>query len=41
MSNVESIVIDVETWGQRELIEEISSLYFVIGNQSVMSDFSW
>ena len=41
MSNVESIVIDVETWGQRELIEEICSRYFVIGNQSGMSDFSW
>ena len=41
MSNVESIVIDVETWGQRELIEEICSRYFVIGNQSGLSDFSW
>jgi len=41
MSNVEPIVIDVETWGQRELIEEICSRYFVIGNQSGLSDFSW
>jgi len=41
MSNVEPIVIDIETWGQRELIEEICSRYFVIGNQSGLSDFSW
>jgi hypothetical protein len=41
MSNVKSIVVDVETWGQRELIEEICSRYFVIGNQSGLSDFSW
>ena len=41
MSNVESIVIDVETWGQRELIEEICSRYFIIGNQSGLNDFSW
>ena len=41
MSNVKSIVIDVETWGQRELIEEICSRYFLIGNQSGLSDFSW
>ena len=41
MSNVEPVVIDVETWGQRELIEEICSRYFVIGNQSGLSDFSW
>jgi len=41
MSNVKSIVVDVETWGQRELIEEICSRYFLIGNQSGLSDFSW
>ena len=41
MSNAESIVIDTETWGQRELLEEICSRYFVIGNQSGLSDISW
>ena len=41
MSNVKSIVVDVETWWQRELIEEICSRYFLIGNQSGLSDFSW
>ena len=34
MSKVESILIDAETWGQRELLEEICSRYFIIGNQS-------
>ena len=41
MSEVESIVIDVDTWGQRELLEEICSRYFILGNQSGLSDFSW
>ena len=41
MSNAESIVIDTETWGQRELLEEICSRYFVIGNQSGLTDISW
>ena len=30
MSKVESILIDAETWGQRELLEEICSRYFII-----------
>ena len=41
VSEVESIVIDVDTWGQRELLEEICSRYFILGNQSGLSDFSW
>tara|TARA_Y100000996_G_scaffold400434_1_gene370420 strand:+ start:6203 stop:8629 length:2427 start_codon:yes stop_codon:yes gene_type:complete len=41
VSKVESIVIDTETWGQRELLEEICSRYFVIGNQSGLSEISW
>ena len=41
MSKVESIVIDAETWGQRELLEEICSRYFIIGNQSGLSEISW
>ena len=41
MSKVESILIDAETWGQRELLEEICSRYFIIGNQSGLSEISW
>ncbi len=41
VSEVESLVIDVDTWGQRELLEEICSRYFILGNQSGLSDFSW
>ena len=41
VSKVDSIVIDTETWGQRELLEEICSRYFVIGNQSGLSEISW
>ena len=41
MSEIKSIVIDKETWNQRELLETICGRYFVIGNQSSISDMSW
>ena len=41
VSESESIVIDKETWNQRELLETICGRYFIIGNQSGISDFSW
>tara|TARA_B100000900_G_C20601350_1_gene725778 strand:+ start:3803 stop:6229 length:2427 start_codon:yes stop_codon:yes gene_type:complete len=41
MSKAKSLVIDTETWGQKELLEEICSRYFLIGNQSGLSDISW
>lgn len=41
VSERKSIVIDKETWNQRELLETICGRYFVIGNQSSISDMSW
>ena len=41
MSESKSIIIDKETWNQNELLETISSRYFIIGNQSSIGNISW
>ncbi|MCH1524066.1 MAG: hypothetical protein L7S41_02835 [Candidatus Thalassarchaeaceae archaeon] len=41
MTEVNSIIIDKETWNQNELLETICSRYFIIGNQSSIGNISW
>jgi hypothetical protein len=41
MTEVNSIIIDKETWNQNELLETICSRFFIIGNQSSIGNISW
>ena len=40
MTDAEPIILDTETWGQREFLEVICNRYFILGTEAI-GDAAW